>query len=376
MKNMRRKTILLSAALLLAASHTFAQVSTEVINGLSYKINARTHTATLVGDEDNPYTGNIVVPETVTAQDGTDYSVTAFGEECFLGCIDLESVKIPSTVTTLGARCFMNCQTITEIDLPEGLKELPVGCFASCASLKRIDVPASVTSVGGVCFMDCTDLSEVHLPATIKSLPAQCFSRCLSLMEMEIPSSVTTIGDYCFYRSSLSSIKIPYSVTTVGAHCFEKCSMLETVELASTVTQLNEGCFSYCSSLTSLYFNGNMPDNTIGCGAPNSCSLYVPEEYYDHYQEELGAVYRKIFTWTPNELTRIDQLAQRDPQVSSQGGVVTVSGLNRGEEVQFVGLDGRLFSSVQALDGTASCAVSVPVVIARVRGAAVKVVVR
>ena len=270
----------------------------------------------------------------------------------------------------------MNCQTITEIDLPEGLKELPVGCFASCASLKRIDVPASVTSVGGVCFMDCTDLSEVHLPATIKSLPAQCFSRCLSLMEMEIPSSVTSIGDYCFYRSSLSSIKIPYSVTTVGAHCFEKCSMLETVELASTVTQLNEGCFSYCSSLTSLYFNGNMPDNTIGCGAPNSCSLYVPEEYYDHYQEELGAVYRKIFTWTPNELTRIDQLAQRDPQVSSRGGVVTVSGLNRGEEVQFVGLDGRLLSSVQALDGTASCAVSVPVVIARVRGAAVKVVVR
>ena len=152
--------------------------------------------------------------------------------------------------------------------------------------------------------------------------------------------------------------------------------MLETVELASTVTQLNEGCFSYCSSLTSLYFNGNMPDNTIGCGAPNSCSLYVPEEYYDHYQEELGAVYRKIFTWTPNELTRIDQLAQRDPQVSSQGGVVTVSGLNRGEEVQFVGLDGRLLSSVQVLDGTASCAVSVPVVIARVRGAAVKVVVR
>ena len=62
---MRRKTLLLSAALLLAASHTFAQVSTEVINGLSYKINARTHTATLVGDEDNPYTGNIVVPETV-----------------------------------------------------------------------------------------------------------------------------------------------------------------------------------------------------------------------------------------------------------------------------------------------------------------------
>ena len=127
MRNMRRKTLLLSAALLLAASHTFAQVSTEVINGLSYKINARTHTATLVGNEDNPYTGNIVVPETVTAQDGTDYSVTAFGEECFLGCIDLESVKIPSTVTTLGARCFMNCQTITEIDLPDGLKELPVG---------------------------------------------------------------------------------------------------------------------------------------------------------------------------------------------------------------------------------------------------------
>ena len=99
-------------------------------------------TATLVGDEDNPYTGNIVVPETVTAQDGTDYSVTAFGEECFLGCIDLESVKIPSTVTTLGARCFMNCQTITEIDLPEGLKELPASWTAP-TSPRSISPPPS-----------------------------------------------------------------------------------------------------------------------------------------------------------------------------------------------------------------------------------------
>lgn len=376
MRNITPKALLLSAAMLLTASHTFAQISTEVIDGLSYKINARKHTATLIANEANPYSGNIVVPESVTAQDGADYTVTAFGDECFLGCIDLESVKIPSTVTTLGAHCFMNCQSMTQIDLPDGIKELPVGCFSSCASLKRIDVPSSVTSLGGVCFMDCTDLSEVHLPATITALPSQCFSRCLSLMEMEIPSSVLTIGDYCFYRSSLSSIKIPYSVTTVGAHCFEKCSMLETVELASTVTQLNEGCFSYCTSLSTLYFNGNMPDNTINCGAGNNCTLYVPEEYYEHYQEELGAVYRKIFTWTPNELTRIAQPAKRALKASSHAGVVTLSGLDRGEEVQFVTLDGRVVATALSLDGTVSCAISTPLVIARLHDTALKIVVR
>lgn len=379
MKKLHIKRFALLSLVLLCASLTFAQMTTETIDGLCYKISKGGKKATLIASEGQPYAGRIIVPEKITASDGNEYPVVAFADECFLGCSDLESVQIPNSVTKLGERCFMNCSSLTEVNLPASITELPVGCFGYCASLKQIDVPSTVTSIGSACFMNCTNLSDVTLPRSIQYLPEQCFSRCQSLKTLKIPSSVTAIADYCFYRCvSLDKIYIPFNTTEIGAHCFENCTSLRTVEFASTVNLLYDECFSYCYSMESLYFNGDTPDNLINSGARAETTLYVPEEHLQHFIDEVGSYYKHIETWATNEGVGSGlQSATVNPVVvASQDGVVALSGLATGEQVRFYSVDGKLLATVCAIDGTAICTPAVPVVIAHVGGNALKIVVK
>ncbi len=54
------------------------------------------------------YTGNVVIPESVT-YNGVTYSVTSIGAEAFAYCKGLVSVTIPNSVTSIGEHVFTYC---------------------------------------------------------------------------------------------------------------------------------------------------------------------------------------------------------------------------------------------------------------------------
>ena len=56
----------------------------------------------------NEYTGDVVIPETVTYASKT-YAVTSIGKEAFRNCDSLTSVTIPEGVTRIGDYAFSNC---------------------------------------------------------------------------------------------------------------------------------------------------------------------------------------------------------------------------------------------------------------------------
>ena len=246
--------VVMVVMLIMTASSAMAQETKfEVIGGLRYILDSDTKTATLLSKTNDKYSGDIVVPEKIKSSDGVEYSVTAFGDNCFSGCNVLTSITIPSSVTSLGGSCFLGCYGLTSITIPSSVTSLGSECFEGCYGLTSITIPSSVISLGNYCFEGCGSLTSITIPSSVTSLGDCCFEGCGSLTSITIPSSVTSLGVGCFSGCfGLTSITIPSSVISLGNYCFEGCGSLTSITIPSSVTSLGNYCFSGCFGLTSI----------------------------------------------------------------------------------------------------------------------------
>ena len=106
-----KKYFLLLTLLCLSLS---ARAHVAEVDGIFYDlyIYNKTATVTFQGDNydsyDNEYSGDVVIPETVT-YNGITYSVTSLADGCFQYCSSLTAITIPNSVTSLGEWCFSYC---------------------------------------------------------------------------------------------------------------------------------------------------------------------------------------------------------------------------------------------------------------------------
>jgi hypothetical protein len=148
------------------------------------------------------YQGDLIIPETVTGSDGNTYTITAIGDEAFMGCRLLTSVQLPNTVQTLGEGAFAICQELISANIPEGVTELPVGCFGNCRALTSVTLPTTLKTINRMAFYGCVALETTSftLPEGLETIGDQTFSECTGskFTEITIPSTVTRIGDKAF----------------------------------------------------------------------------------------------------------------------------------------------------------------------------------
>ena len=93
-------TLILSVIFSISASADVVEV-----DGIYYDISETTATVTY---GDNKYSGDIVIPESIT-YNGSKYSVTSIGNYAFWDCYGLTSVTIPNSVTSIGDYVFDEC---------------------------------------------------------------------------------------------------------------------------------------------------------------------------------------------------------------------------------------------------------------------------
>ena len=79
----------------------------------------------------NRYTGNMVIPETVTYS-GTTYPVTSIGYAAFVLCSSLTSVTIPNSVTSIGSWAFYGCSSLTSVTIPNSVISIGDEAFSEC----------------------------------------------------------------------------------------------------------------------------------------------------------------------------------------------------------------------------------------------------
>ena len=102
-------TLILSVIFSISASAYIVEV-----DGIYYDIS---ETTVEVTSGDNKYSGDIVIPESITFEN-SKYSVTSIGYCAFSGCSGLTSVTIPNSVTSIGDFAFDRCSGLTSLTIP------------------------------------------------------------------------------------------------------------------------------------------------------------------------------------------------------------------------------------------------------------------
>ena len=167
------------------------------VDGLCYVVDESSSTATLTyrNDKYASYSGDVVVPETITSN-GKNYTVTAIGTDAFMECTLLDSVVIANTVTSIDMTAFVDAKAkkisfadgsqlksvggwsvysgdYDEIILPEGLETIGQCAFAN-SNIKSITIPSSVSIWEDACF-ETTSLIAVHINSQTPPTIPRCF---------------------------------------------------------------------------------------------------------------------------------------------------------------------------------------------------------
>lgn len=188
-------------------------------------------------------------------------------QSIFVGCTNLETVFLPSTITKIATTAFRNCSSLRYINLPDGLTIIEPSAFQGCTSLEYLNVPEGVEVINQNTFKDCTSLKTIILPSTLNNIDANAFLNCQNLVDINFPLALTNIGKSAFQGcSSLKQAHLPNNITTIGKAAFLNCTSLCDVHLPRRLGVLLDS-FQGCTKLTSLVVS---PETTEVAG--NVCN--------------------------------------------------------------------------------------------------------
>lgn len=244
------------------------------VDGINYAVlDSATHLVYVTWAGSSPYTGDIVIPATVT-HENTTWTVDGIGDFAFMQ-EKLTSISLPKTVNWVGTASFSYCSNLNSISFPDTLNYIGNACFNGSAALtsvkmpphldylgaaafygtgiNEINIPGGITRVYGQTFEDCRKLKKITLPEGIKVIEFQAFQHTDLLESVVIPSTVDTIGNLAFSWSGISSVKLGARVVSLGSAVFSAAKNVKYFEVdpANPVYASQDGVL-YTKDFTSL----------------------------------------------------------------------------------------------------------------------------
>lgn len=261
-----KKPLLLFACLL--CSLASSAYSFEV-DGIYYDILSTTDLTVEVVKGDTEYTGDIVIPETVTYRN-KKFTVVAVGERALYQNFGLVSLTLPETVKDIKEVAVFFCRALVSVQA-DGVENVGGQCFRGCTSLKEISLP-SAKSIEYCGFKGCTALEKVNLPSA-NYLHWDCFANCTSLKEISLPS-----------------------IETIEYGCFRECTSLEKVTLGKNLTKFGQsgkdGVFANCDKITEVWSHiltpSDINEEEFYLFTYDDATLYVPVGTKSLYQACTG----------------------------------------------------------------------------------------
>ncbi len=133
--------------------------------------------------------------------------------------------------------------------------------------------------------------------------------------------------------------------------------------------------YHYTITDTDMASDTYSKDGIVKLSAAYNISAYATADGYKPSDKATATLYW-VEANLQNNPTNINQTATRGIIVTSNDGIVTLSGLNNDETVRFYTVDGKQLGAAKAVNGTASQAVSESVVIAKMGNQTIKIAVK
>lgn len=388
---MKQRIIVLFTALVLCIGARAATV--QIINGLRYIIYTNQNYAevTSSNNDDNYTQSEINIPASIT-WNGKKYPVTSLGSSCFDGCSSLTSVNIPSSVTSLGENCFRNCKKLAAITIPSSVTSLGKSCFYNCSSLTSVNIPSSVTSLGYECFRGCSSLTSVNIQSPSIKLGEKCFaytgvdeftimapippsisSDCFKNYIIDKAQLMVPNGSVDSYKTAYGWKDFGYILPIKGGGQPGKCET-PRISYASGKLQFDSstpgGEYHYTIRVSDACTDALTKGN-VSLAACYDISCYATADGYTVSKTSTAKLYWINANMATDGIAPATQM--RGVVVSTESGIVTLSGLHENERVTFYSVSGIKLGETRALNGQASISAPDDVIIARIGTQAVKV---
>jgi putative cell wall-binding protein len=265
-------------------------------------------------------TGTLVIPATIHASDGVDYTVSAVGSFAFGSTVKgdacaLTGIELPATVSTLDQAAFLNCSTLALVRFAADstLTSIGASALAGTTALQGIELPASLTALQTAAF-EQSGLRSIKLPFGLETLGKRAFNSCASLAEvvfggidpLELPSAGTLglAGDAGVVGEAEDALPLhaaaPASTTDAAArltliddYCFANCPALTRIVFDSDVSALvgTRDAFENTPNITDIVYASGHAELAFSDASPVN---YLTVSYYDN-ADALAALVRSSY---------------------------------------------------------------------------------
>ncbi len=309
-----------------------------VSNNIYYRITSEnTVEVTYKNDSFNSYSGQVVIPNTVTYS-GTTYKVEEIGTKAFWNSTGLTSVTIHQNLKKINDNAFHGCT---------GMTHAAVINLSTWCKINFTNVGANPLNYGHYLKVNGSDLTNLVVPSGITKIGGFAFYGCRGLTEATIANDVKSIDYAAFaYCSNLTKVTFGSNVSSIYTHSFTDCPLTDIYCLRSTPPSIAGGSIGYLPFNESVYATATLhvPRSALSSyqSAPH---VWGEFQKYATYDFEENGIYYNITGSNTVEVT------YRDTQYNSYSGNVTVpeTVTHNGTTYTVTGIGEQAFMDCQSL---------------------------